>query len=65
MCFDSNPEGIIINELKEDFAGTEGDGFTLFIDSVDDDRSGLLLSTNPAGARRDSEIFKVTNLISF
>lgn len=56
-CYDSRPEGIIVNELKEDFAGQEGDGFTLFLDTLGDRRSGLMFAINPAGARRDSEIF--------
>lgn len=56
-CYDPHPEGIIVNELKEDFAGQEGDGFTLFLDTINDHRSGLMFAINPGGARRDSEIF--------
>ena len=56
-CYDPHPEGIIVNELKEDFAGQEGDGFTLFLDTLNDDRSGLMFAINPGGARRDSEAF--------
>lgn len=56
-CYDPHPEGIIVNELKEDFAGQEGDGFTLFLDTINDHRSGLMFAINPGGARRDSEVF--------
>jgi hypothetical protein len=35
-CYDSHSEGIIVNELKEDFAGQEGDGFSLFLDTLAD-----------------------------
>ncbi|HUU35935.1 MAG TPA: DUF5916 domain-containing protein [Vicinamibacterales bacterium] len=56
-CYDPHPEGIIVNELKEDFSGQEGDGFTLFLDTLNDHRSGLMFAINPGGARRDSEIF--------
>ncbi len=56
-CYDPHPEGIIVNELREDFAGQEGDGFTLFLDTLDDHQSGLMFAINPGGARRDSEIF--------
>lgn len=56
-CYDPHPEGIIVNELKEDFAGQEGDGFTLFLDTLNDHSSGLMFAINPGGARRDSEIF--------
>ena len=56
-CYDPHPEGIIVNELKEDFAGQEGDGFTLFLDTLNDHQSGLMFAINPGGARRDSESF--------
>ena len=55
-CFDSDPGHLVVNELKEDFAGTESDGFTISIDALHDRRSGFIFGTNPAGARRDMQV---------
>ncbi len=53
FCFDSDPKGPIVNELKEDFQGQESDGLLLVIDALHDLRSGFVFTTNPAGAKRD------------
>ena len=55
-CFDSDPKHLVVNELKEDFQGTESDGLSLTIDSLHDRRSGFIFGTNPAGARRDMQV---------
>lgn len=56
-CFDSRPDRMVVNELKEDFQGSESDGFGIFLDTLHDLRSGFFFGTNPAGAKRDGQIF--------
>ena len=53
FCFDSDPDGVMVNELKEDFQGQESDGVIVVIDGLHDRRSGFVFTTNPAGAKRD------------
>jgi Domain of unknown function (DUF5916) len=55
-CFDSEPEGIVVNSLQRDYPTQESDGITLIIDSLHDRRSGFTFVTNPAGARRDQQL---------
>lgn len=52
-CFVNDPKNIVVNELREDFSGMEGDEFLLFFDSLHDQRSGFGFAVNPVGARRD------------
>ena len=46
----------VVNELREDFSARDTDGVSVLIDSLHDRRSGFLFGTNPAGARRDSQL---------
>ena len=55
-CFDSDPERITINDLREDFNFNESDSVSLYIDSLFDHHSGVSLIVNAAGARRDSQV---------
>jgi hypothetical protein len=55
-CFESDPKGMTVNELREDFDSQESDLFGLFLDTLHDRQSGYFLSTNPAGARRDTQV---------
>ena len=56
ICFDSDPDGIIVNSLQKDYATQESDGVTILIDSLHDRRSGFTFVANPAGARRDVQL---------
>ena len=53
FCYDSEPDRLLVNELKEDFQGQESDGILLVFDTLHDQRSGFVFTTNPAGAKRD------------
>lgn len=53
--YDSDPDGIRVYSLARDRAGG-GDVFTLLVDAFDDNETGLLFSTNPAGVRGDAII---------
>ena len=53
LCYDSDPENIVVNELEEDFGYVSGDVFTVAIDSLHNLQSSVLFVTNPAGAKAD------------
>lgn len=55
-CFDSEAGKMVVNDLREDFNFAGTDGISVIIDSLHDRRSGFQFGTNPAGARRDSQI---------
>ncbi len=52
-AFESEPDKVIINSLKEDFAIRENDGFSIYLDTFNDDRNAFGFYINPAGAKRD------------
>ncbi len=56
ICFDSEARKMVVNDLREDFNFNGTDGISIIIDSLHDRRSGFQFGTNPAGARRDSQI---------
>ena len=56
ICYDSEPDRLIVKELKKDFRGTEGDSLAFVLDTLHDGRSGFFLQANPAGAHRDGQV---------
>ncbi len=56
ICFDGDMTHLVVNELKEDFGGTDSDGLAFILDTLHDRRSGFFFGTNPVGAKRDSQI---------
>jgi uncharacterized protein DUF5916/cellulose/xylan binding protein with CBM9 domain len=57
-CWDSDPRHLTIHELRQDFESRQSDTFAVFLDSLHDRQSGFSFWTNPAGARRDVQIFQ-------
>ncbi len=57
ICFDSEAGNLSVNELKEDFNFGSGDTISVIIDSLHDRRSGFVFGSNPAGAKRDGQVF--------
>ena len=55
ICFDANPKDNVV-VLRKDFQSQESDGVSITIDSLHDRRTGFQFGTNPAGAKRDSQI---------
>ena len=51
-----DPDRLISNELKHDFAAREGDMFCVFFDTFHDKLTGYTFCTEPSGARRDSQV---------
>jgi len=56
FCYDRDPSGIIVNDLRKDFTLTGQDTFEVILDSFGDKRNGFLFATNAAGARADQQI---------
>ena len=56
VSYDSVPDRMTVNDLREDFTFSGTDSIGIVIDSLDDDRSGFLFGANPAGAKRDSQL---------
>jgi Domain of unknown function (DUF5916)/Carbohydrate family 9 binding domain-like len=57
-CWDSDAGHLTVHELKQDFESREEDVLAILIDSLHDEQSGFSFWTNPAGARRDVQIFQ-------
>ena len=56
-AYDSEAPKFIINSLKQDFAHTNSDGASFYIDTFDDDRNAFGFYINPAGAMREMQSF--------
>ena len=55
-CFDSEgKKGLIVQDMSRDFSGLSGDRFQVILDTFDDNRNGFAFSTNPKGAKRDTQ----------
>lgn len=55
-CRDSNPAGIVINEIRKDFSGRDQDTFEVLLDTFSDRRNGFVFATNAAGAKADTQM---------
>ncbi len=56
ICLDSDPAGIIGEEMRRDARLGGGDYVDIVIDTFRDGRSGFYFATNPLGARQDGRI---------
>jgi hypothetical protein len=56
-CFDSaGPGGLIVTDLRRDYAPNAGDHFSVVLDTFDDNRNAFVFSTNPGGAFREGQM---------
>jgi len=53
---DDEPGSLVVSDLKKDFDTANSDGFSVIIDTFRDGRNGYHFSTNPAGAKFDSQV---------
>jgi hypothetical protein len=53
---DDDPASLTVSDLKKDFDTANSDGFTIIVDTFRDERNGYMFSTNPAGAKFDSQV---------
>jgi len=56
VCFDSEPDKIVANEMRRDGELENDDYFEVFIDASHDHRNAFYFAVNPLGARRDALI---------
>ncbi|MSO82760.1 MAG: hypothetical protein EXQ53_05640 [Acidobacteria bacterium] len=56
LCHDTAPAGIVVNEIRKDFAGRDQDTFDVLLDTFGDRRNGFVFSTNAKGAKADTQI---------
>ena len=56
LCRDSDPSGIVVNEIRKDFGGRDQDTFEVLLDTFADRRNGFVFSTNSEGAKADTQI---------
>ena len=56
ICHDTDPAGIIVNDIRKDFAAGEQDTFEVILDTFADRRNGFVFVTNAAGAKSDTQI---------
>ena len=56
ICHDADPAGVIVNDIRKDFAAGEQDTFEVILDTFADRRNGFVFVTNAAGAKSDTQI---------
>jgi len=56
LCHDSDPKGIVVNDIRKDFKGGDQDTFDVLLDTFSDRRNGFVFSTNAEGAKSDTQI---------
>jgi RluA family pseudouridine synthase len=56
LCRDSDPSGIVVNEIRKDFAGRDQDTFEVLLDTFGDRRNGFVFATNSQGAKADTQV---------
>ena len=52
---DTNPRGIVVNDLRKDFEEQNQDDFEVLLDTFGDRRNGYIFITNAAGAKADRQ----------
>ena len=58
ICFDSNPDLIIVSDSRRDANLDETDSFQIILDGFLDRQNGLVFGTNPAGIEYDGQVTK-------
>ena len=53
---DSEPQEIIVSDLKKDFDRFASDAFEIVLDTFHDERNGYMFATNPQGAKWDAQM---------
>ncbi|MGH9384086.1 MAG: DUF5916 domain-containing protein [Vicinamibacterales bacterium] len=56
FCRDASPTGIVVNEIRKDFAGRDQDIFEVLLDTFADRRNGFVFATNARGAKADTQV---------
>ncbi len=56
FLYDSDPGGIVVNDIRKDFDESSQDVFSVILDTFADGRNGYVFMTNPEGARGDRQV---------
>ncbi len=56
LCRDTIPAGIVVNDIRKDFATGSQDTFDVLLDTFGDHRNGFVFSTNAEGAKADTQM---------
>ncbi|MCI0435602.1 MAG: carbohydrate binding family 9 domain-containing protein, partial [Gemmatimonadetes bacterium] len=54
--FDTEPDRIVVNDIRKDFRAEDQDAFELILDTFNDHRNGYVFRTNAEGARGDQQV---------
>ncbi|MDH3733220.1 MAG: carbohydrate binding family 9 domain-containing protein [Gemmatimonadota bacterium] len=57
ICYDSEPDLLVVPSLKQDFSSGSSDVFGFTLDTYHDRRNGFMFLVNPQGALKDVQIF--------
>ncbi|MGH9314912.1 MAG: DUF5916 domain-containing protein [Vicinamibacterales bacterium] len=55
-ALDREPDRIVVNDLRKDFATAESDVIGVILDTFHDERNGFVFGTNPMGAKYDAQM---------
>jgi hypothetical protein len=56
VCYDSEPERIIVADSRRDSSLEETDSFQIILDTYRDELTGFVFGTNPAGIQYDGQV---------
>ncbi len=55
-CYDSQPDALVVNDLRQDFNPDNQDTFQVILDTFADRRNGYVFIVNPEGAKADWQV---------
>ena len=58
ICYDREPQGIIVNDSRRDSSLTDSDSFQLILDTFRDSQNGFVFGTSPSGQQYDGQVVK-------
>lgn len=56
ICYDSNPQSIVISDARRDADLNDDDSFLFIVDTYNDQQNGFLFGTNASGMEYDAQI---------
>lgn len=56
ICYDNNPEKLVVADARRDASLDNTDAFLFVLDTYNDGRNGFMFGTNPAGVQYDAQV---------
>ena len=56
VCYDKNPEQLVISDARRDAALDDTDAFLFIVDTYHDRQNGFMFGTNPIGVEYDAQV---------